>query len=99
MRPNTTSSDSTETKTMNLTKSDLELHPDTNDTSLDEVFYIIVECNDGLHVACAQGFDMYDYTNIVSRMGFNNEQDAIKYGRELAKKNGKNFAGGSGLLD
>lgn len=85
---------------MQFYKHDLELHPDTNDTSLNEVYYILVECRDGgLDVACVQDVDMYDYDNVVSQYGFNDENQAIAYGRKLAEKHGKKWNGESGILD
>lgn len=85
---------------MKLYKDDLELHPDTNDKSLNEVYYIIIETRDaGLDVACVQDFDMYDYSNVVSRYGFNDEIEAISYGRKLAAQNKKMWSGQTGLLD
>ena len=50
-------------------------------------------------VACAQDFDLPDYGNIASRCAFNDETEAEKYARELAKAHGLEYAGGPGILD
>ena len=87
---------------MQLSYSEFEQHPINGEGYVErnEVFYIIVETRDeALAVACVQDFDLYDYSNVVSRYWFNEEHDAENYAAELAKKNGKKYEGTARLLD
>jgi hypothetical protein len=85
---------------MTLSMADLQSHPSNGTDTIDEVFYIIVTNRQGaLVVACAQDFDLPDYSNIASRCAFNDETDAEKYARVLAKEHGLEYAGGPGILD
>lgn len=86
---------------MTLTMDELRSHPSNNTHTIDEVFYIIVYAGSdhALVVACAQDFDLPDYSNIASKYAFNDEINAETYARSLAKSSGLRYAGGPGILD
>ena len=66
--------------------------------SNNEIYYMIVHTRGGLDFAEMQWFDEDDYS-LASKTKFDNEQDAINYGRALAENNGLTWHGELGILD